>query len=386
MSRAHPNPHFRPLLEQTIGLPFIEGNDVRVLNNGIEIFPAMLEAIAASRRRVDLLTFVYGAGNIAQKFAEALSERAHAGVQVRVLLDSYGAKTMPKALLHEMTDAGVVIRWFRPIKTWLVWRIDKRTHRKVLVCDDQVAFTGGVGIAEEWEGDARNPDEWRDIHVAIRGPAISSLRAAFFDNWTEAGEWEFDDIVARTTRQAADISVQVLRASATIGWTDTAGLLRSVVYLSRERLRIFTAYFNPDGILVDLLLAAKSRGVDVRILVPGAYCDSPLSQLAGYESMCKLMEAGIRIFMYQRTMLHAKALTVDSSLAVIGSPNLNLRSMGKDEECSVVLLSAEIANQLDERFDYDCRFAEEQNAEQWARRGSWQRFKERCCRLIEEQL
>lgn len=346
----------------------------------------MLEAIAAAKRRVDLSTFVYWTGDIAVKFADALAERARAGVQVRVLLDSFGAKEMRNEVLQRMEDSGVLVRWFRPIRTWRVWRIDKRTHRKVLVCDDEVGFTGGVGIAREWEGDARNPDEWRDIHAAIRGPAISALRAAFLDNWTEAGKWEFDDVVARPTRQDADIPVQVLRASTTIGWTDTAALLRSVVCLSRERLRIFTAYFNPDGVLVDLLLAARSRGVDVRILVPGRYCDSPLSQLAGYESMCRLMDAGVRVFMYQRTMLHAKALTVDSSLVVIGSPNLNFRSMGKDEECSAVLLSSELAQQLDERFDDDCRYADEQDAQEWARRGWWQRFKERCCRLIEEQL
>lgn len=386
ISDSHRNPHFRPLLEQTIGRPFVDGNDVRVLNNGVEIFPAMLEAIAEAERRVDFSTFVYWTGDIARKFADALAERAAAGVQVRVLLDSFGAKQMRDELLDRMAAAGVRIRWFRPMKTWRVWRIDKRTHRKILVCDDQVAFTGGVGIAEEWEGDARNPDEWREIHVAIRGPAISGLRAAFLDNWTEAGAWEFDDVVARPTPQAADISVQVCRASTTIGWTDTAALLRSVVCLSHERLRIFTAYFNPDPVLVGLLLAARSRGVDVRILVPGPYCDSPLSQLAGYESMCRLLDAGIRVFMYQRTMLHAKALTVDSSLVVIGSPNLNFRSMGKDEECSVVLLSSDVASQLDERFEDDCRFADEQDAEQWASRGSWQRFKERCARLIEEQL
>lgn len=369
-----------------IGRPFVEGNDARILNNGVEIFPAMLEAIAAAERRVDFSTYVYWTGDIAVKFADVLAGRASAGVQVRVLLDSFGAQKMPDALLDSMTDSGVVIRWFRPFKTWRLWRVDKRTHRKILVCDDEVAFTGGVGIAEEWEGDARSPDEWRDIHVAIRGPVISALRAAFLDNWTEAGEWEFDDVVARPAPQAADISVQVVRASTTLGWTDTAALLRSVVCLSRERLRLVTAYFNPDPVLVELLLSARSRGVDVRVLVPGRYCDSPLSQLAGYESMCRLLHAGIRVFMYQRTMLHAKALTVDSSLVVIGSPNLNFRSMGKDEECSVVLLSSVIANQLDERFDDDCRFADEQDGEQWARRGSWQRFKERCCQLIEEQL
>jgi cardiolipin synthase len=374
------------LLEQTIGRPFVEGNDVRILNNGVEIFPAMLEAIRAAEQRIDFCTFVYWSGDIETRFAATLAELARAGVRVQVLLDSFGAKKMREALLDTMSEAGVAIRWFRPLSTWRFWKIDKRTHRKLLICDDVVGFTGGVGIAAEWEGDARNPNEWRDIHVAIRGPAISGLQAAFMDNWNEAGAWVFDEVIARPRRQPADISVQVLRASTTIGWTDMAGLLRSVVCLSNERLHIVTAYFNPDDVLVDLLLAAKQRGVDVRILVPGRHCDSRLSQLAGFESMSRLLQAGIRVWMYQRTMLHMKALTVDSSLAVVGSPNLNFRSMGKDEECCVVLLSSELAGQLDERFEDDCRFADEQDASEWASRGSWLRFKERCCRLIEEEL
>lgn len=378
--------HFRPLLEQTVGVPFVEGNEVRILQNGEQIFPAMLEAIAAARRRVDFATFVYWTGDIAQRFAETLADRARAGVQVRVLLDAFGAKPMRRELLDRMSRDGVEIRWFRPIATWRLWRTDKRTHRKILVCDDDVGFTGGVGIAAEWEGDARNPHEWRDTHLQIRGPAITGLRAAFLDNWTEAGTWEFDDRVAQPARRDAGIPVQVVRASATIGWTDTASLLRSLVCLSRMRLRIVTAYFNPDRVIETLLLGAIERGVDVRILVPGRYCDSRMSQLAGYGSMCRLLEAGARVWMYHRTMLHAKIVTVDSTASMIGSPNLNYRSMGKDEECCVVMLSPDIAHALDSRFDDDCAGAEEQSAEHWKNRGAWLRVKERCARLIAEQL
>jgi cardiolipin synthase len=259
-------------------------------------------------------------------------------------------------------------------------------HRKLLVCDDERAFTGGVGIAEEWEGDARNPDEWRDIQVEIRGPAISALRAAFLDNWNEAGEWEFDDVVASPTQHPDGVPVQVVRGSTTIGWTDMAALLRSLVSLARTELRLVTAYFNPDEVLVELLLAALRRGVDVRLLVPGRYCDSRLSQLAGYDSMCRLLDAGARVWMLHRTMLHAKTIAVDSSIAMVGSPNLNFRSMGKDEECCVVMLSETTANVLEARFDEDCRGAEEQQARDWAERGRWLRFKERCARTIEEQL
>jgi cardiolipin synthase len=376
----------RPLLEQTIGVPFTEGNDVRILQNGVEIFPTMLEAIDAAERRIDFATFVYWSGEIARRFADALAEKAHAGVRVRVLLDAIGAKPMRKELLETMSCAGVEIRWFRPIATWRLWRTDKRGHRKILVCDDAVAFTGGVGIADEWEGDARNPDEWRDTHVAISGPAINGLRAAFLDNWREAGAWEFEDTVARPASQDGGVAVQVVRGSATVGWTDMATMLRSLVSMSQERLRITTAYFNPDSVLVTLLLEAIERHVDVRLLVPGRHCDSRLSQLAGHASMCRLLEAGARFWMYHRTMLHAKVVTVDSCVSMIGSPNFNHRSMGKDEECCVIVLSEDVVGRLDTRFDSDCAVAEEQAAGDWKSRGAWLRLKERGARILQEQL
>ncbi len=380
------NDVFRQLLEQATGQPFTDGNQVRILQNGVEIFPAMLEAIRSAERRIDFATFVYWKGGIAQAFADDLSERARAGTRVQVLLDSFGAKPMRRELLEQMTRAGVRIRWFRPLSKLRPWRVDKRTHRKLLVCDDTIGFTGGVGIADEWNGDARNPDEWRDVHVAIRGPAIIGLRAAFIDNWNEAGDWEFDDRVTCPAAGIGTVPVQVIRASTTLGWTDAANLLRALISLSKKQLRLVTAYFNPDKTLVDLLLAAKKRGVDVRILVPGAHCDSRLSQLAGFENMEKLLEAGVRIWMYQRTMLHAKVMTVDSEVAMIGSANLNYRSMNKDEECCVVMLSDELAKSLDERFDDDCRQSDEQDTDDFKSRGAFLRLQERCARLLKEQL
>lgn len=377
---------FRRLLEQATGQSFSEGNDVRILQNGIEIFPAMLDAIRAAQRRIDFATFVYWTGDIAQRFADALSEQARAGTRVQVLLDAFGAKSMRRELLEQMTQAGVQVRWFRPLGKLRPWRIDKRTHRKLLICDDTIGFTGGVGIADEWDGDARNPDEWRDTHVAIRGPAITGLRAAFIDNWNEAGDWEFDDRVASPDAGVGTVAVQVVRASTTPGWTDTANLLRALVHLSARRLWLVTAYFNPDEVLVDLLLAAKARGVDVRILVPGEYCDSRLSQLAGFQHMQTLLEAGVRMWMYQRTMLHAKVITVDCAIAMVGSANLNYRSMNKDEECCVVIESDAIVKGLDERFDEDCQPSDEQDAKAFRSRSRFLRLQERGARLIHEQL
>jgi cardiolipin synthase len=369
-----------------MGRRFTDGNSIDVLENGVQIFPAMLEAVASARHRVDFVTYVYWTGEIARRFAEALAERAKAGVRVRVLLDAFGCKKMEDRLVEGMKTAGVDVRWFRPVATWRLWRSDKRTHRKLLVCDDKVAFTGGVGIAEEWEGDARNPGEWRDTHVAVRGPAVTELRAAFLDNWNEAGDWHFESRASSPEDQASDTAVQVLRSSTTIGWTDAAAMLRTLISLSEKKLRIVTAYFNPDVKLAQLIAAAAQRGVDVQILVPGQYCDSRLSQLAGHRHIEPLLQSGVQMWHYERTMLHAKLVTVDGKIACIGSVNMNHRSVGKDEECCVIALSEDLAAQLDESFARDKASAEPYTLSEWQRRGSLLRLKERCARMLVEQL
>lgn len=376
----------RTLLEHATGSPFVDGNSIEVLQNGDEIFPAMLQAIDAAEYRIDFATFVYWTGDIAARFASALARRSNDGLSIRVLLDAFGARRMQSELLDLLAESGAEIRWFRPLSTWRLWRSDKRMHRKLMICDAEVAFTGGVGIAKEWEGNARNPDEWRDTHVAVRGPSISSLRAAFLDNWNEAGDWFFETETAVPATQAANLPVQVMRASTTIGWTDAATLLRSLISLSKSRLRLVTAYFNPGELLVDLLLAAKLRGVDVQIMVPGQYCDSRLSQLAGHKHLQKLLDANIVIWRYERTMLHAKVAIVDSLAVSIGSVNLNHRSLGKDEECSIVALSPEIARQLEQRFVEDCQGAQRYDAETWSKRSLVLRIKESLARLLVEQL
>src|SRR5690606_17200742 len=178
--------HYRRALEATLGIPFAEGNSIRVLRNGKEIFPALLEAIEQAEHTIDFLTYVYWTGDIAERFADALIRKARQGVDVDVILDAFGAKQMNRQLVQKMEQAGVTVCWFRPM-TWRLWRFDNRTHRKILVCDGAVGFTGGVGIAEEWEGDALNPSQWRDTHIRVEGPAVHGIHAAFLGNWSEMG-------------------------------------------------------------------------------------------------------------------------------------------------------------------------------------------------------
>lgn len=378
--------YYRGQLEYAIGVPFVDGNRLTILQNGVEIFPAMIDAIKRAQYSIDFETFVYWRGDIAERFADALASKAREGRVVRVLLDAYGAKRLAKHLVNKMEDAGVEVRWFRPLKTWRIWRVDKRTHRKIMVIDNATGFTGGVGIAEEWTGDARNPDEWRDTHLRMVGPAVRALKAAFLENWNEAGEWLWEESHDLSKPQGGGVPVQIVRAAATIGWNDMATLIRSLVSASTHSLSLVTAYFVPDPKLVDLICEAVERGVDVRMMIPGRYSDSILSQLAGQVSIDRLLEQGVKIWRYQKTMLHSKLVMVDNTLACVGSANLNHRSMGKDEECCAVILSPELTTQLEEQFSQDCENAQSLILSEWRARGALMRSKERLARFLVEQL
>lgn len=348
----------------------------------------MLDAIEKSTTKIEFVTFVYWSGDIADKFASALAKKAKQGVKVKVLLDSYGARLMNQKELSLMEGAGVEIRWFRPLSTWRIWRSDKRTHRKILLCDDTVGFIGGVGIADEWSGNANNSDEWRETHSQIRGPVVLALRAAFLDNWNEAGGWSAEAAPQGEFQTPLDdgVPIQVITASTTIGWTRISTLMRTLISIAKTKLTITTAYFAPEPLIIELLCQAAERGVDTQILVPGQETDSRLSQLAGQPEYHRLLSSGVKIWRYERTMLHAKVMTVDDHVCCIGSANFNHRSLSKDEECSFIGLSESLVSELNDRFSDDCNNAEQLKLEQWAQRSRLERLKERCAKLLIEQL
>lgn len=224
------------LLEQTVGIPFTHNNTVEVLKNGDEIFPAMLTAIDGATQNVDFLTFVYWEGEIADRFAETLAKKAAEGVTVRVLLDAFGALPMEKALLDQMENAGAHVIWFRPLARWKIWKSDNRTHRKILICDDRIAFTGGVGIAQEWEGNARNPEEWRETHFKIQGPAVRGIKSAFVENWIEATDALNTDLFHNhDVPTTGNTSLQVLRTSASVRWSDIVLLYQTLLSSAKKK-------------------------------------------------------------------------------------------------------------------------------------------------------
>ncbi|MET9256200.1 phospholipase D-like domain-containing protein [Streptomyces sp. NPDC003717] len=367
----------RRRLERLIGIAATEGNSLVALRNGDAIFPAMLDAIQGAEHTVDMMTFVYWKGEIARRFAHALADRARAGVRVRLLLDGFGSRLIEKDLLAEMDRAGVQVAWFRRPLYLSPLKQNHRCHRKVLVVDEQTAFTGGVGIAEEWCGDARNPREWRDTHVKVRGPAVDGVAAAFAQNWAECHDRLFDahDRFAGH-KPEGDAIVQVVRGSASFGWQDMQTLIRVMIESAEERFRLATAYFSPDAGFIELLCAAARRGVQVEILLPGPHTDKRVCQLAGQHYYEDLLACGVRIHQYQPTMMHAKIITVDRIAALVGSTNFNRRSLDHDEEVMLAVLDEEFTAGLDADFDADLAASELIRAGRWRRRSLAQRARE----------
>ncbi|MBV2357147.1 cardiolipin synthase B [Streptomyces sp. J2-1] len=367
----------RRRLERLIGVAATEGNELTPLRNGDEIFPAMLTAIRSARHTIDMMTFVYWRGQVARDFATALAGRARSGVRVRLLLDGFGAKEIEGDLLTEMEDAGVQVAWFRKPLYLSPFKQNHRCHRKALIIDERTAFTGGVGIAEEWCGDARGPGEWRDTHVQVRGPALDGIAAAFAQNWAECHDELYDDRDRFVEHDQPGTSiVQVVRGSASLGWQDMQTLMRVVLTSAEERFRLATAYFAPDTYFADLLCATARRGVRVEILLPGPHTDQRACQLAGQGHYAKLLDAGVRIHQYQPTMMHAKIITVDGVAGLIGSTNFNRRSMNHDEEVMLAVLDEEFTARLDRDYDTDLERSVLMDAARWRRRAAVQRVRE----------
>ncbi|MEU8954375.1 phospholipase D-like domain-containing protein [Streptomyces sp. NPDC048518] len=367
----------RRRLERLIGIAATEGNALTPLRNGDEIFAAMLEGIRRAEHTVDMMTFVYWKGDIALRFAETLAERARAGVRVRLLLDGFGSRLIETEQLAAMEQAGVQVAWFRKPLYLSPFKQNHRCHRKVLVVDEETAFTGGVGIAEEWCGNARNENEWRDTHVEVRGPAVDGLAAAFAQNWAECHDELFD---ARDRfidhRPRGGAIVQVVRGSASFGWQDMQTLLRVMLESAEERFRLSTAYFSPDAYFIELLCATARRGVQVEIVLPGPHTDKRVCRLAGQHHYEELTACGVKIYQYQPTMMHAKVITVDGVASLIGSTNFNRRSLDHDEEVMLAVLDQEFTATLDEHFEADTAVSELIRRDRWRKRSAVQRARE----------
>lgn len=368
-------PTYRRVLECLLGLPMTDGNGVEVLRNGDQAFSAMLDAIAGADATVDLQNFGDWSGTIAEEISAALAARVGAGVRVRVLLDAFGSRRMNRSLLGGLVTAGVDVKWFRPLTNWRITQSTHRGHRRVLVCDNEVGFTGGIAIGDRWRGDARGPAEWRDTSLRLRGPGARGLWAAFVDNWAETGEPLFDEAIDPLPPlvDAGRSAVQVVRGDAETGWGEMATLVRGLIRVARRRIRISADYFVPDSGALGLLADAVQRGVSVQLLRPGRHVDSRASHLASEAQYPALFEAGVEVWGYQPSVFKVKAVTVDGEVAVVGGLNFNARSLTLDDEVIVVVLDPEVVAVLDSHLDDDLAHSERVQPSRWRYRSKGDR-------------
>lgn len=374
-----------------LGTPPTEGNRVDVLRNGAKIFEAMLDAIASAEESVDLVTFVYWSGHVADRFARALSGAANRGCRVRLVLDALGARKLDPTVVNVMTAAGVDICWFRPLTDDRVPQLNRannRTHRKILVCDGVTGFIGGVGIADEWDGNARNENEWRDTHLRVTGPAVADLRAGFLENWVTQNGDRFDPMAERVIVPSPVGSSQciVIRGVAETGSTEIWRLMLTLIACAQQRIRIASGYFNPGTRLTAELIAAVERGVSVEIMLPGEHADKRFIQIAGEAAYARLLDTGVVIRTYEVSMMHAKVMTIDGTVASVGSANFNQRSLRHDDEANIVVFDPDVVAVLDEHLDDDMRSTVMLDPARWADRGMFQRVAERVSETVNHWL
>jgi cardiolipin synthase A/B len=377
-------PRYIRIVEAATGSKFRSGNQFAILQNGDEIFPAMLEAVRAAEHTIEFQSYVFWRSHIATEFAAALCERARAGVEVRLLVDALGGASISTRTIWQLERAGVKVSWFRPGYWRHLRRLNNRTHRKILITDGRVGFTGGVGIADIWTGSAQDRRHWREIHCRIEGPACADLHAAFAESWLESTR---EQLPALPSPQGAGlVAVQTTVSTAGTHPTNMELLVDAVLAAAERRLWITSAYFVPSPAVVEALAAAAGRGVDVRILTNGRITDHHVTRWAGRATYEALLSAGVKLYEYQRTMHHAKVITVDSAWATIGSTNIDARSLVLNDELNVSVVDPAIITALDLGFLEDLKDSEHIRSTRWYRRSRLDRLVEYGSSLFAGQL
>jgi len=380
-------PQFVRSMGVLLGPAIVGGNRITALQNGDEIFPAMLEAIRGATRTISFETYIYWSGRIGREFAEVLAARARAGVEVHVLLDWVGAGKMDDELLDLMVDAGVEVLKYHPLRWYNLGRLNNRTHRKLLVVDGRIGFTGGVGIADEWLGNAQDPDHWRDSHYRVVGPAVAQMQAAFMDNWIKTnslvlhGEAYFPAIDTAGPHLA-----QVFTSSAGEGSESVRLMYLLSIASARKSIRLSASYFVPDSLSVATIVSARERGVEVEIIVPGGHIDSKVTRKASRGLWGPLLEAGVKIYEFQPTMYHCKVMIVDDAWVSVGSTNFDNRSFSLNDEANLNILDPEFAAAQSKVFAADRALSREITLEAWRQRPWQEKVKEWAAGLLRSQL
>ena len=368
---------------QLLGPPLLRGNNVTAFQNGEQIFPAMLEGIRSAQRTITFENFLWREGQVTDAFAEALAERARAGVKVHFLQDGFGCDALHGPSMKKIRRSPVQLEIFR----FIGLEINFRTHRKLLVIDGRTGFIGGVGIADDWLGDGRTRGLWRDSHYRVQGPAVAQMQQAFMDNWLETrAELLHGDCYFPKEKSVGEDMCQVFKSSAGEG-SDSARLMLLVSIASaRHHIRIANAYFVPDDLCRRTLLEALHRGVKVEIINPGLDTDALLVRAVGKARWRPLLEAGARFYEYQPARFHCKYLLVDDCWASVGSANLDNRSMSLNEEANLNVLDNKFVEEHIRVFERDKQQSREITLDVWRRRSLREKLKGRLGLLVRSQL
>lgn len=373
-------------MDALFGSNYVRGNRVETLVNGVQIFPAMLRAIREARQTISFETYIYWRGAIAEEFADALAAKAHEGLSVKVLLDWVGSLPMDERLIKRMQDAGAEVVRFRPVNWYTIDRVNNRTHRKLLIADGRVAFTGGVGIADEWNGDARGPNEWRDNHYRLEGPAAAELQAAFAEHWIEAtGELLLGDRFFPEIAPAGDHAAQVV-ISSTHQRNVMHLMLMTALASAQKSIRIATPYFVPDELMRRQILEARKRGVDIQIIVPGPQTDARIVRKASRHLWGDLLQAGVKISEYQPTFFHCKLVIVDDAWTSVGSTNIDDRALRLNDEANINLFDRQFASAQAILFDKDAAASRPYSFSDWQHRPAHERFSDWLSSLARSQI
>jgi cardiolipin synthase A/B len=381
------DPQFRRTMNQLLGRPIVPGNRVTALLNGDEAFPAMLAAIRSARQSVDLESYIFVSGEVATEFTDALAERARAGVPVHVIVDWLGSKKIDEKLVDRMRSAGITVVKYRPLRWYTLDRFNNRTHRKLLIVDGRVAFTGGIGIDEMYRGHAQDKEHWRDSQFRIEGPAVAEMQAVFLDNWLETDHPLLDGPAYFPALDSVGPELCQAVLSSPGGGTENLRLMFMLAIASAERsILISNAYFVPNTLAVEMLVTARRRGVDVEIIVPGPVSDAKLVERASRAKWGPLLEAGVKIYEYQPTMFHTKVTVVDDYWVSVGSTNFDNRSFRLNDEANLNVLDDAFGREQGEVFARDRARARQVTLEEWRRRPITERLQELVGRMMRHQL
>ena len=381
------DPQFKREMGVLLGPAILPGNTIIDLENGDEIFPAMLQAIASAKKTVTFETYIYWDGEIGRKFADALSERARAGVNVNVTIDWAGSISMDEALLEQMKEAGVHVQRYRPLHWYNLSRMNNRTHRKLLVVDGTTGFTGGVGIGDEWQGHAQDPDHWRDLHFRIEGPVVAQIQSAFNDNWIKtSGEVLNGPDYFPALAPVGSMDAHMFVSSPAGGSESMHLMYLMAIAASEHSIDLAAAYFIPDDLISNALIAARHRGVRIRVLMPGKNTDSDAARMASKSAWGPLLLAGVEMYEYEPTMFHNKMLIVDHEMVSVGSTNFDLRSFQLNDEASMNIYNKAFAERMTAVFEQDLKPTRRYTYEIWKKRPWKEKFTEKFILPIRSQL